>query len=71
MREALERHDGILRSVIEEHGGYVFSTGGGSFAAAFARGPGGRNSGGGSGAIRVGGVAGVDAVADSDGFAYR
>jgi len=37
MREALERHDGILRSVIEEHGGYVFSTGGDSLAAAFAR----------------------------------
>jgi len=28
MRAALERHDPILRSAIEGHGGYVFSTGG-------------------------------------------
>jgi class 3 adenylate cyclase len=24
MRSALERHDGVLRTVIESHGGYVF-----------------------------------------------
>ncbi len=37
MRLALERHDEILRSVIEGNGGYVFSTAGDSFAASFAR----------------------------------
>jgi predicted ATPase/class 3 adenylate cyclase len=37
MSEALERHDTIVRSVIEAAGGYVFSTGGDGFAAAFAR----------------------------------
>ena len=37
MRGALERHDEILRSVIEAHGGYVFSTAGDAFAAAFGR----------------------------------
>ena len=37
MRAALERHDSILRSEIEGHEGYVFSTGGDGFAAAFAR----------------------------------
>jgi predicted ATPase/class 3 adenylate cyclase len=37
MSEALERHDSIVRSVIESAGGYVFSTGGDGFAAAFAR----------------------------------
>jgi predicted ATPase/class 3 adenylate cyclase len=37
MRTALARHDEILRSVIEAHGGYVFSTGGDGFAVAFAR----------------------------------
>jgi len=37
MREALERHDSILRSAIDAHGGYVFSTGGDGFGAAFAR----------------------------------
>ena len=37
MRAALERHDSILRSAIEGHEGYVFSTGGDGFAAAFAR----------------------------------
>jgi class 3 adenylate cyclase len=37
MSEALERHDTIVRSVIEAGGGYVFSTGGDGFAAAFAR----------------------------------
>ncbi len=35
MRTALERHDEILRSAIETHGGYVFTTAGDSFAAAF------------------------------------
>lgn len=34
---ALERHDGVLREVIDGHGGYVFSTAGDSFAAAFGR----------------------------------
>lgn len=37
MRVALERHDEILRSAIESLGGYVFSTAGDAFAAAFAR----------------------------------
>jgi hypothetical protein len=37
MREALARHDEILRSAIETHGGFVFSTGGDGFAAAFGR----------------------------------
>jgi class 3 adenylate cyclase len=37
MRAALERHDSILRSAIDGHRGYVFSTGGDGFAAAFAR----------------------------------
>src|SRR5271155_3526882 len=37
MRAALERHDAILRSTIDGHGGYVFSTGGDGFGAAFAR----------------------------------
>ena len=37
MRVALERHDSILRSVIDDHGGSVFSTGGDGFAVAFAR----------------------------------
>ncbi|HXW34310.1 MAG TPA: adenylate/guanylate cyclase domain-containing protein [Acidimicrobiales bacterium] len=37
MRAALERHDSILRSAIGGHGGYIFSTGGDGFAAAFAR----------------------------------
>jgi class 3 adenylate cyclase len=35
MRPALERHDAIVRSAIESHGGYVFATGGDGFAAAF------------------------------------
>jgi len=34
---ALERHDVILRSSIESHDGYVFSTGGDGFGVAFAR----------------------------------
>ena len=37
MRVALERHDAILRSAIDAHGGYVFSTGGDGFGVAFAR----------------------------------
>ena len=37
MRVALERHDEILRSAIESRGGYVFSTAGDSFGAAFGR----------------------------------
>jgi len=37
MRVALERHDAILRGAIEANGGYVFSTGGDGFAAAFPR----------------------------------
>jgi predicted ATPase len=37
MRVALERHDSILRSAIDGQDGYVFSTGGDGFAAAFAR----------------------------------
>ncbi len=37
MQAALERHDQILRSSIEAHGGYVFSTAGDAFAAVFSR----------------------------------
>ena len=37
MRLALERHDSILRSVIEDNLGYVFATGGDGFAVAFSR----------------------------------
>jgi len=33
----LERHDEILRSAFQAHGGYVFSTGGDGFGVAFAR----------------------------------
>ena len=35
MRVALEQHDALLGAVIEAHGGYVFTTAGDSFAAAF------------------------------------
>ena len=37
MAFAVERHDEILRSTIEGRGGYVFTTAGDSFAAAFSR----------------------------------
>ncbi len=37
MQAALERHDAVLRSVIDSCGGYVFTTAGDSFAAAFGR----------------------------------
>jgi predicted ATPase/class 3 adenylate cyclase len=37
MREAVERHDRILRAAIEGAGGYVFTTAGDAFAAAFSR----------------------------------
>ena len=40
MSAALSRHDEILRSAIEGHGGYVFSTAGDAFAAAFESAPG-------------------------------
>ena len=35
MGAALARHDEILRSAIDRHGGQVFATGGDGFAAAF------------------------------------
>jgi class 3 adenylate cyclase len=35
MNEALARHDAVVRAAIAHHGGYVFSTAGDSFAAAF------------------------------------
>jgi class 3 adenylate cyclase len=35
MSTALRRHDAILRSAIEENGGYVFKTMGDAFCAAF------------------------------------
>ncbi len=34
MRDALSRHDAIVRAAIDGRGGYVFSTGGDGFAAA-------------------------------------
>ena len=37
MEAALEHHDEILRSAIRARNGYVFSTGGDGFAAAFSR----------------------------------
>jgi predicted ATPase/class 3 adenylate cyclase len=37
MRSALARHDELLRSAIESHGGYVFQTAGDGMAAAFQR----------------------------------
>jgi predicted ATPase/class 3 adenylate cyclase len=37
MGRALARHDQIIRAAIEEHGGFLFSTGGDGFAAVFAR----------------------------------
>ena len=36
MQVALEGHDALVRATIAEHGGWVFSTGGDSFATAFA-----------------------------------
>src|SRR5436190_1159984 len=37
MRAALARHDEILRVVVENHGGYVFSSAGDGIGAAFQR----------------------------------
>jgi predicted ATPase/class 3 adenylate cyclase len=37
MRDALARHDEILRTAMQSHGGHVFSTGGDGVAAAFSR----------------------------------
>jgi predicted ATPase len=37
MRVAIARHDALLHAAVDEHGGYVFATGGDGFAAAFAR----------------------------------
>jgi predicted ATPase/class 3 adenylate cyclase len=37
MATAIGRHDELVRSAVEAHGGYVFSTGGDGFAVAFAR----------------------------------
>jgi class 3 adenylate cyclase len=37
MPEALQRHDELLRTAVEAHGGYVFKTVGDAFCAAFAR----------------------------------
>jgi predicted ATPase/class 3 adenylate cyclase len=37
MRAALARHDAIVRGAIEDNGGYLFSTGGDGFSAAFGR----------------------------------
>lgn len=39
MPQALARHDEILRAVIEDRGGYIFTTAGDSFAAAFSSAP--------------------------------
>jgi class 3 adenylate cyclase len=52
MERALSRHDAVVRAAIEDHGGYVFSTAGDSFAAAF------QSSGAGRGGCgrRAGGV---------------
>jgi class 3 adenylate cyclase len=37
MRVALERHDTIVRGVVDRHDGFVFSTGGDAFCVAFRR----------------------------------
>jgi predicted ATPase len=37
MRDAVARHDRILRAAFEQHAGFVFATGGDGFAVAFAR----------------------------------
>jgi len=37
MARALFRHDEVVRAAIEDHGGYVFATGGDAFGAAFSR----------------------------------
>lgn len=37
MRRSLERHDALLRAAVDDHGGYVFSTGGDGIGVAFAR----------------------------------
>ena len=37
MGPAVERHDEVIRSAVEQRGGYVFTTAGDSFAVAFAR----------------------------------
>jgi class 3 adenylate cyclase len=37
MEDALARHDAIIRSAVDERGGYVFATGGDGFAVSFAR----------------------------------
>jgi predicted ATPase len=39
MQEAVRRHDALMRSAIEAHGGYVFKTIGDAFCAAFAKAP--------------------------------
>jgi predicted ATPase/class 3 adenylate cyclase len=39
MRQALSRHDALLRQVIQSHGGHVFKTVGDAFCAAFATAP--------------------------------
>jgi class 3 adenylate cyclase len=39
MQAALARHDDLLRSSIEEHGGYVFKTAGDAFCATFPTAP--------------------------------
>ncbi len=39
MAAALEIHDGIVRGAIEQHGGFVFATGGDGFSAAFSTAP--------------------------------
>jgi class 3 adenylate cyclase len=35
MQSALQRHDALIREVIEQNGGYVFKTVGDAFCAAF------------------------------------
>src|SRR2546423_992357 len=37
MRDALARHDAIVRSAVDAHDGFVFATGGDGFAIAFSR----------------------------------
>ncbi len=67
MREALARHDAIVRDAVERAGGFVFATGGDGFAVAFSRAGDGAGGGGG----RATHVAGGTAAAGTDESAHR
>ena len=70
MRDALARHDELLRQAIEAHGGYVFKTTGDGFHAAFGTAERGlcRGRRSGHSTLRCGRAG---AVAGTDGAAHR